>query len=496
MVSSGSAFASLSEVWQLFWLKPVQAEMQKWQLGGRILVTFLSAIVYIMDKVPTRVDGRFRVGDVLGFGSYAVVYRTWNIIKDNAVAIKLEPINHSSSVQREYRILKNLEGGIGIPCALWRPADQSNVVVGLGDLKHTAFLIDFGTAKEFWNTSTRSPYTILPSDQEKLSSSSILEHKVNTTIEVLCQGIPVQFATILIYMCALTFSEDPDYNHIRSLLCVLHSTSPAPASTQLDFSKPDVPTTHPLPCYDEPWEIKAVPSSPCPPAASQIIFYMVTHGPQSPTVCTRTLSHPFCCDLESLWALCWSQSPLATLLATPMDFPSGTCNHCTLACSGVSHGENLYRQHHHASSTEEHFWVAPKAAPALITAAPAPITATPLTATPLTATPAVAPIAAAANVSVLQNPPRRRQLPVRFRDNGSNPTADKGESFHLENISDDEEDEAANPPALTVTPVVCPSPLQTAMNTARTDPLATGGRAKPPKSSADVHFFYRQDPVT
>lgn len=109
----------------------------------------------------------------------------------------------------------------------------------------------------------------------------------------------------------------------------------------------------------------------------------------------------------------------------------------------------------------------------------------------------VAPIAAAANASVLQNPPRCRQLPVRFRDNGSSPTADEGESFHLKNISDDEEDEAANPAALTVTPVACPSPLQTAMNTTRTDPLATGGWAKPPKSSANVHFFYyRQDPVT
>jgi hypothetical protein len=91
--------------------------------------------------------------------------------------------------------------------------------------------------------------------------------------------------------------------------------------------------------------------------------------------------------------------------------------------------------------------VAPKAAPA------------PITATPLTATPAVTPIAAAANVSMLQNPLRHHQLPVRFRDNGLSPTADEGESFHLENISDDEEDEVANPPALTVTPVACPSPL-------------------------------------
>ena len=29
-----------------------------------------------------------------------------------------------------------------------------NVVLGLGDLRHTAFIIDFGIAKEFWNMST------------------------------------------------------------------------------------------------------------------------------------------------------------------------------------------------------------------------------------------------------------------------------------------------------------------------------------------------------
>ncbi|KAG0703819.1 casein kinase I alpha [Suillus ampliporus] len=249
-----------------------------------------------MDKVSIRVDGRFRLGDVLGSGSYAVVYHARNIIKDNAVAIKLEPINHSSSVQREYHILKNLEGGVGIPHALWFGRESTyhalvldllgpslhsiflahnqnsaltlleyihshnyihgdikpqNVVVGLGDLKHTAFIIDFGTAKEFWNASTgvHIPFrqgqrlTGTPAftsindhlgvelgrrdDLESLTymliyclQGSLPWLTLNTTIEVLCHGIPVEFATILIYTHTLAFSEDPDYNHLRLLLSV------------------------------------------------------------------------------------------------------------------------------------------------------------------------------------------------------------------------------------------------------------------------------------
>ncbi|KAG1853111.1 kinase-like domain-containing protein [Suillus subluteus] len=318
-----------------------------------------------MDKVPVRVDGRFRLGDVLGSGSYAVVYRAWNIIKNDAVAVKLEPVTYSSSVQREYNILKHLEGGVGIPRALWFGRESTyhalvldllgpslhslflshsrkfsldtvinlgdqllscleyihshsythgdikpqNVVLGLGDLRHTAFLIDFGIAKEFWNMSTsvhipfrqgqrltgtpafasinnhlgvepgrrddlesltymliyflQGSLPWLTSDHEKLSSTSILERKVNTTIKDLCHGIPVEFATILIYTRSLAFSEDPDYNHLRSLLHALRSTPAAPAACLLDINQPDVPIAHSPPFFDKPCVIEAVP--PCPP---------------------------------------------------------------------------------------------------------------------------------------------------------------------------------------------------------------------------------------
>ncbi|KAG2084076.1 kinase-like domain-containing protein [Suillus discolor] len=253
-------------------------------------------------KVPIQVDGRFRLGHVVGSGSYAVVYHARNIIKDDAVAIKLELItNQSSSLQHEYAILKRLEGGIRIPRALWFGRESAyhalvldllgpslhdlflshnqkfslhtvvnlgdqlvscdiklqNVLVGLSHLKHTAFIIDFGVTKEYWDTATKNQHLTgtpaftlinnhlgvdlgrrddlelltymliyllcgslpwLTSDHEKLSSCSILKWKVNTTIEVLCDGIPVEFASILIYTCSLAFSEDPDYGHLRSLL--------------------------------------------------------------------------------------------------------------------------------------------------------------------------------------------------------------------------------------------------------------------------------------
>lgn len=79
------------------------------------------------------------------YGPYlAVVYHARNIIKDDAVAVKLESITaQPSSVQREYAILKRLEGGVGIPRALWfgRESTYHALVLGLlGPSLHDLFL--------------------------------------------------------------------------------------------------------------------------------------------------------------------------------------------------------------------------------------------------------------------------------------------------------------------------------------------------------------------
>jgi hypothetical protein len=119
-------------------------------------------------------------------------------------------------------------------------------------------------------------------------------------------------------------------------------------------------------------------------------------------------------------------------------------------------------------------------------------TGTPVVPVPVVPAPvAAAPTAAAVNANILRNPRRNRQLPTRFRQDDG----DGGEFFDLENVSEDEEDDTVSP-APEVRPAAVHSPFQTAMSTTMTDPLATGGRAKPPKSSADVHFFFRQDPTT
>jgi serine/threonine protein kinase len=151
-------------------------------------------------------------------------------------------------------------------------------------LEKTVYIIDFGIAKRYWNSSTTShipfhrgqrltgtpaftsinnhlglepgrcdnleslAYMLiyflrgsllwLNSDHEKLSDSFILECKVDTAIVDLCEGIPPAFANILVYSHSLSFSEDPNYDYLQSLLHDLYTAGPAPATHSLDFDYP------------------------------------------------------------------------------------------------------------------------------------------------------------------------------------------------------------------------------------------------------------------
>ncbi|KAG1745138.1 kinase-like domain-containing protein [Suillus occidentalis] len=113
-----------------------------------------------------------------------------------------------------------------------------NIVMGLDDSRHTAFIIDFGVEPGRHDDIESLAYMLiyflhgslpwLSNDHDKLSNTAILECKVNTTVEALCHGIPVEF--------------DPDHDYLRSLLHGLRATLPA---CLLDFSKPDNPTPAP-----------------------------------------------------------------------------------------------------------------------------------------------------------------------------------------------------------------------------------------------------------
>lgn len=188
-----------------------------------------------------------------------------------------------------------------------------NILVGRGALQKTVFVVDFGIAREYWNSETQTymPFRqgrrltgtpafasinnhlgVVPgrrddleslvymliyficgslpwltSDYEKLSSSSILAHKVDTTIKVLCLGIPSKITTMLIYSCNLAFSEDPDYDYLRSLLHGVYATVPATATCSLDFGQsndlvihsPPIPRDHPVAKEVPPCRPKTMP---------------------------------------------------------------------------------------------------------------------------------------------------------------------------------------------------------------------------------------------
>ncbi|KIM68542.1 hypothetical protein SCLCIDRAFT_105393 [Scleroderma citrinum Foug A] len=54
----------------------------------------------------------------------------------------------------------------------------------------------------------------------------ILNIKQTTPVELLCSGLPREFATLLTYTCSLSFLEEPNYNYICLLFTALQNEIP------------------------------------------------------------------------------------------------------------------------------------------------------------------------------------------------------------------------------------------------------------------------------
>ncbi|KIM64062.1 hypothetical protein SCLCIDRAFT_23697 [Scleroderma citrinum Foug A] len=162
--------------------------------------------------IPVRLDGQFRIKELLGTGSFANVYQTINIITNQSYAIKLElAMEGGSSVEREYYALKELVDIAGLPRLRWFGRESNfdalvinllgpslyqllqqhqkfcvstvaylanqlvshieqihshgyvhgdikpqNILMGLGDQCRTIFIVDFGLAQKYRHPTTRN----------------------------------------------------------------------------------------------------------------------------------------------------------------------------------------------------------------------------------------------------------------------------------------------------------------------------------------------------
>jgi casein kinase 1 len=164
-----------------------------------------------------KVGGKYRLGRKIGHGSFGDIYLATNIQSNEEVAVKLEKVRSSHpQLLYESRILRTLQGGVGIPSIHWfgvegdynvmvmellgpsledllqfcKPAlslktvlmlaDQmiarleylhsknfihrdikpDNFIIGLGPKAHQVYIIDFGLSKKYRDSKTNQhiPY--------------------------------------------------------------------------------------------------------------------------------------------------------------------------------------------------------------------------------------------------------------------------------------------------------------------------------------------------
>ncbi|XVE51916.1 hypothetical protein DITRI_Ditri02bG0078800 [Diplodiscus trichospermus] len=269
-----------------------------------------------------RVGNKYRLGRKIGSGSFGEIYLGTNIQTNEEVAIKLENVKTKHpQLMYESKLYKILQGGTGIPNVRWfgvegdynvlvmdllgpsledlfnfcsrklslktvlmladqminrvefvhsksflhRDIKPDNFLMGLGRRANQVYIIDFGLAKKYRDTSTHQhipyrenknltgtaryasmnthlgieqsrrddleslgyvlmyflrgslPWQGLKAGNKKQKYEKISEKKVSTSIEALCRGYPTEFASYFHYCRSLRFEDKPDYSYLKRL---------------------------------------------------------------------------------------------------------------------------------------------------------------------------------------------------------------------------------------------------------------------------------------
>ncbi|KAL0908057.1 hypothetical protein M5K25_022523 [Dendrobium thyrsiflorum] len=272
--------------------------------------------------METRVGNKFRVGRKIGSGSFGEIYLGTNVQTNEEVAIKFENVKTKHpQLLYESKLYRILQGGTGIPNVKWfgvegeynvlvmdllgksledlfnfcsrkltlktvlmladqminrvefvhsksflhRDIKPDNFLMGLGRRENQVYVIDFGLAKKYRDTSTHQhipyrenknltgtaryasmnthlgieqsrrddleslgyvlmyflrgslPWQGLKAGTKKQKYDKICEKKVSTSIEALCRGYPSEFASYFHYCRSLRFEDKPDYSYLKRI---------------------------------------------------------------------------------------------------------------------------------------------------------------------------------------------------------------------------------------------------------------------------------------
>lgn len=268
------------------------------------------------------IGNKFRLGRKIGSGSFGEIFLGTNAQTNEEVAIKLESVKTKHpQLLYESKLYRIFQGGTGIPNVRWcgtegeynvlvmdllgpsledlfsfcsrkfslktvlmladqminrvefvhsrsflhRDIKPDNFLMGLGRRANQVYVIDFGLAKKYRDTTTHQhipyrenknltgtaryasvnthlgieqsrrddleslgyvfmyflrgslPWQGLKAGNKKQKYDKISERKVSTSIEALCRGYPTEFASYFHYCRSLRFDDKPDYAYLKRL---------------------------------------------------------------------------------------------------------------------------------------------------------------------------------------------------------------------------------------------------------------------------------------